>query len=316
MPNNHPTGTRGTPTAELDRDIKEALASRNGTPGAREEPRSHIYCYACELEAGGSPDDELEGEIIEVACWRHSDPTPSHSQEPPRHSHSTITHVIQGDYGYGQGWEDLTAATTRADALARLHEYRENEPGISFRWIRRREREAPVPKKPAPPVRKKPATRVKQAHATRGNTLDSYRNLVKRAIANCSKHPRQNHSLFECVFEEVNGGMPYPTPQMRRILEDAVHAARPGNSAHAREKSISRAHTAGNLHARKKKLNPHEAKQRLKTAGLDFSSDFHQLSSSQKDLLLDSARAAGYLKRKGASGSTGRMYFQYLARLK
>jgi hypothetical protein len=183
-----------------------------------------------------------------VACWRHSDPTPSHPhsdptpshpQEPPRHQHSTITHVIQGDYGYGDGWEDLTAATTRDEALARLREYRGNEPGIAFRWIRRRERAAPIPKKSIAPVRGRPATRVKQAHATGGNT-----------------------------------------------------------------------------HARKKKLDPHEAKQQLKTAGLNFSRDFHQLSSSQKDLLLDSARTTGYCKRKDAPGSTARMYFQYLARLK
>lgn len=106
--------------------------------------------------------------------------------------------------------------------------------------------------------------------------------------------------MYECVFEEVHGGRPYPTPQMRRILEDAVHAARP----------------ASNLHARKKKLDPHEAKQRLSAAGINFSDDFHRLSSGQIDRLLEVARAAGYRKRKDAPGSTARMYFQYLSRLK
>ena len=147
---------------------------------------------------------------------------------------------------------------------------------------------------------KKPAPRKKQAHATRASGLAAYRNLVAKAIARCSKHPRPNHSLYECVFEEVHGGAPYPTPQQRRLLEDAVHAARP----------------ASNLHAKKKKLDHYEAKQRLRTAGIDFSRDFHSLPSSQVDLILNMARATGYRKRKDAPGSTARMYFQYLDRLK
>jgi len=206
MPKN--PGTRGTPAAQLDREIRESLASPPGQP--------HTQCYACEAEAIGVHDPQPEGSIIEVACWRHTAPTTS------------------------------------------------------------------------------------PAHATHKSALTAYRSLVQKAIARCSKHPRPNHSLFECVFEEVNGGGPYPTPQMRRILENAVHAARP----------------AGSAHARKKKLDPHEAKQRLKSAGLDFTRDFHTLPSSQKDLLLASARTTGYRKRKDASGSTARMYFQYLSRLK
>jgi hypothetical protein len=64
-----------------------------------------------------------------------------------------------------------------------------------------------------------------------------------------------------------------------------------------------------------KKLDPYEAKQRLEMAGLDFSSDFHQLPRSQVQLILDMARAAKYHKRKDAPGSTARMYFNYLSRL-
>lgn len=41
---------------------------------------------------------------------------------------------IQGNYGHG--WECVTAEETRADALAQLATYRENEPGTPFR-IRR-----------------------------------------------------------------------------------------------------------------------------------------------------------------------------------
>ena len=50
-----------------------------------------------------------------------------------------IIYVVQGNYGYGHGWEDLTAEDERKEALARLREYRENE-SAPFRLIRRRER--------------------------------------------------------------------------------------------------------------------------------------------------------------------------------
>ena len=43
------------------------------------------------------------------------------------------TWVVQGNYGFGHGWEDLTGETSKSEILARLHEYRENEPGVSFR---------------------------------------------------------------------------------------------------------------------------------------------------------------------------------------
>lgn len=44
-------------------------------------------------------------------------------------------YVIQGDYG--QGWEDLTAATTYREAKADIKAYRENAPG-AYRLITRR----------------------------------------------------------------------------------------------------------------------------------------------------------------------------------
>ncbi len=47
-------------------------------------------------------------------------------------------HVLQGDYGYGHGWEDLCVETGRKEILARRKEYRENEGG-TYRIIRRRE---------------------------------------------------------------------------------------------------------------------------------------------------------------------------------
>lgn len=51
--------------------------------------------------------------------------------------------VVQGNYGYGHGWEDLTAEEHRKEGLARLREYRENEAGTPFRLVSRREKIAP-----------------------------------------------------------------------------------------------------------------------------------------------------------------------------
>jgi hypothetical protein len=44
---------------------------------------------------------------------------------------------VQGNYG--QGYECVTAEDTRPEALARLKEYRENEPGTAFRIVRKKE---------------------------------------------------------------------------------------------------------------------------------------------------------------------------------
>ena len=43
---------------------------------------------------------------------------------------------IHGDYG--QGFEEVTAAATWKEARQYRKEYRENEPGISFKIIKRR----------------------------------------------------------------------------------------------------------------------------------------------------------------------------------
>ncbi len=48
-------------------------------------------------------------------------------------------HVVQGNYDYGHGWEDVYASEDRADARERLKEYRENEGRLAtFRLIMRR----------------------------------------------------------------------------------------------------------------------------------------------------------------------------------
>ena len=391
MPRPYSTGMRGKSLAQLNREIADVLARR---PPPQEQPSTQ--CYACDDEATGLRDRRREGGRIEAACGRHADPTISHPQGPQGHgsSHSSITpgvvHVIQGNYRHGHGWEDLTAETSRDEALARLREYRDNEPGTPFRRIRRHEPDEKKPRRKA--GTSGGSTRARRAHATRaagsegtGRTpgLDAYRRLIGKAIERCSKHPRQNHSLYECVFREIHDGMPYPTPQMQRILESAVHAARPVSNFHATRKTAGKDVTVtqirdlrreavsagdhaqallcdlalGNVdpdaidtlrvssflspserrriaamdpedyrqaceraiqhaHARKKKLDPHTAKQRLKAAGIDFSRDFHQLPSSQVQIILDTARAAGYRKRKDAPGSTARMYYQYLSKIR
>ena len=49
-----------------------------------------------------------------------------------------IVHVVQGNYGYGHGWEDLCCSTDRKEAREDYRAYRENETGTPHRLIRRR----------------------------------------------------------------------------------------------------------------------------------------------------------------------------------
>jgi len=47
-------------------------------------------------------------------------------------------YVLQGNYGYGHGFEDLSASDTFSEIRQTRKEYRENEGG-NYRIIRRRE---------------------------------------------------------------------------------------------------------------------------------------------------------------------------------
>lgn len=70
-------------------------------------------------------------------------------------------------------------------------------------------------------------------------------------------------------------------------------------------------------HARKKKLSHEEAKRLLASEGIDFSRDYHaDVSMSDAVRIAEVAKMAGYRKSKNAPGSTARMYFQYLSRLR
>ena len=44
-----------------------------------------------------------------------------------------MNYELQGNYGYGDGWECLTTETTKKEILQRKKEYEENEPGTPLR---------------------------------------------------------------------------------------------------------------------------------------------------------------------------------------
>jgi hypothetical protein len=46
-------------------------------------------------------------------------------------------HILQGNYGYGHGWEDLCTSESYREVRQNLKEYRENEGG-NYRLIERR----------------------------------------------------------------------------------------------------------------------------------------------------------------------------------
>lgn len=50
---------------------------------------------------------------------------------------------VEGNYGYGDGWEAVTCEDSRREARERLREYRDNEPGVPFRIRKRRVRIEP-----------------------------------------------------------------------------------------------------------------------------------------------------------------------------
>ena len=159
------------------------------------------------------PPAQLDREIAEALAGKL--PRPTRATSGARVAKTKLVHVVQGNYGYGHGWEDVTAEDTRKEAMARLREYRENERSVPFRLIRRRE--------------------------------------------------KSNSPL---------------------------------------------------LHARKKKLDHHEAKRLLKSEGINFARDYHEsVSMSQGNRIAEVAKQTGYRKSKNAPGSTARMYFQYLSRL-
>lgn len=48
-------------------------------------------------------------------------------------------YVLQTDYGYGHGWEDVVAESTEAEAKERKREYQDNAGQYPYRIVKRRE---------------------------------------------------------------------------------------------------------------------------------------------------------------------------------
>jgi hypothetical protein len=42
---------------------------------------------------------------------------------------------VQGDYGYGHGWEHVDSADSESAAYKAMAVYRENQPGVPFRVV-------------------------------------------------------------------------------------------------------------------------------------------------------------------------------------
>jgi hypothetical protein len=68
--------------------------------------------------------------------------------------------------------------------------------------------------------------------------------------------------------------------------------------------------------AKKKKLSACDAKKLLEAEGIPFGVDVHSIGVANLGRVAEVAKQAGYRKPKNAPGSTGRMYYQYLNRLK
>lgn len=82
---------------------------------------------------------KLPGLVSHVKRWQPGDAAPESIRAASK-SKSTpfFEYEVQGNYGYGQGWEAVTTETTRKEGLERLREYRVNEPGVPFRLINKR----------------------------------------------------------------------------------------------------------------------------------------------------------------------------------
>jgi hypothetical protein len=55
-----------------------------------------------------------------------------------RQAQTETIYILQGNYGYGHGWEDLTAEAMRKEARQQLRTYYDNAPEGVYRTIARR----------------------------------------------------------------------------------------------------------------------------------------------------------------------------------
>lgn len=82
---------------------------------------------------------------------------------------------VQGNYGYG--WETVTAANTRKEALQYLKEYRENERGVSFRLKLVREKIGAVKIIQKGESKNARVTKVLQQTRTKKGTFKGYKRI-------------------------------------------------------------------------------------------------------------------------------------------
>ena len=66
----------------------------------------------------------------------------------------------------------------------------------------------------------------------------------------------------------------------------------------------------------KKKLTRQEARRLAERLRINFSKDYHQLRSTDINLLLEVHKLTNYRKPASASGSTGRYFYYYLQKTK
>lgn len=156
--------------AQLDREIAEALAGASGAHSVYKElvaagvPIDHhesdLYVLDTRVARGilaahgkkGTPfTSQVDGKrwldvpfayepFWEKKSRAHSTVVGTSSGKSKRVPKTRTIWVVQGNYGYGHGWEDVTAAETWKETKDYLRDYRANEPGVPFRAIRRRER--------------------------------------------------------------------------------------------------------------------------------------------------------------------------------
>jgi hypothetical protein len=62
-------------------------------------------------------------------------------------------------------------------------------------------------------------------------------------------------------------------------------------------------------------INLQHALQLFNSNGIDINEDFHTLSSSKVETILDCSKYDGYRKSKTANGSTARCYFEALQKM-
>lgn len=161
----------------------------------------------------------------------------------------------------------------------------------------------------------RPSARAGRSHAMKRDRANALVASYKPWTSSYSYEAEDRASSLAGQLTDIDREEGRPAPPVGYSAEryaQAMQVVRDTNRYGEKQQALR---ATGPSHARKKKIAPHEAKQRLRAAGIDFSRDFHELPRSAVQLVLDTAHAAGYRKRKDAPGSTARMYFQYLSRL-